>query len=317
MTVLLVDSDKNALDKIKKYLEERRFAVTVSLHGSGRDAVKFAKHHDVDAVFTRSMLDDMTGQELIDKIKHLAPQAEIRILEQNEEFLLERLLNVFPSAGGKNILDETEKKEGEARKKGGRIMTELDLRGLNRKELLKLMIEQAEEMDAEKEKYERDIEFLKSEHEKDLEFLKEENEKEKEELKKEVEELKNDLQSREIMLDEAGSIAMASLQLNGVFEAAQAACQQYIDNIRSLNIRQTEICEKKEAKVQAAIEQRLKETEQKCSEMQAEAKKKCEAMEKEAKRKAEAYWDEVSKRLKSFYDNHRELKKLLNFNSVH
>ena len=41
-----------------------------------------------------------------------------------------------------------------------------------------------------------------------------------------------ELASRQIRLEQAGSIAEAALKLNGVFEAAQAACNQYLENIR-------------------------------------------------------------------------------------
>ena len=50
--------------------------------------------------------------------------------------------------------------------------------------------------------------------------------KEVEELRAEVSELKKKLDDRQICLDKAGSIAEASVLLNGVFEAAQAAAQQ-------------------------------------------------------------------------------------------
>jgi len=43
------------------------------------------------------------------------------------------------------------------------------------------------------------------------------------------------LESREIQILEAGSIAEAALKLNGVFEAADAACKQYIENIQRLS----------------------------------------------------------------------------------
>ena len=36
------------------------------------------------------------------------------------------------------------------------------------------------------------------------------------------------------MLEQVGSITEASLQLNGVFEAAQKACEQYLENVQRL-----------------------------------------------------------------------------------
>ena len=56
--------------------------------------------------------------------------------------------------------------------------------------------------------------------------------RENEQLKKDLAEAREQLEDRRILLDEAGSIAEASLKLNGVFEATQKACQEYLDNIR-------------------------------------------------------------------------------------
>ena len=40
------------------------------------------------------------------------------------------------------------------------------------------------------------------------------------------------LRDRTIVIEQAGSIAEAALQLNGVFAAAEAAAAQYLENIR-------------------------------------------------------------------------------------
>lgn len=89
-------------------------------------------------------------------------------------------------------------------------MTDKELKRLNRSELLEMLIGQMEE-----------------------------NEK----LKIELEQAREQANSRQIAIDHAGSIAEAALTLNGVFEAAQAAAAQYLENIQ-----QTE--EKARAKAQ-------------------------------------------------------------------
>lgn len=78
-------------------------------------------------------------------------------------------------------------------------MREKGLRGLSRRELLELLISQGREMDA---------------------------------LRDELEQAKAELADRRIHVERSGSIAEAALRLNGVFEAAQAAADQYLDNIR-------------------------------------------------------------------------------------
>ena len=40
--------------------------------------------------------------------------------------------------------------------------------------------------------------------------------------------------SRELQIAQAGTMAEAALKLNGVFEAADAACKQYMENIQRL-----------------------------------------------------------------------------------
>ena len=55
-----------------------------------------------------------------------------------------------------------------------------------------------------------------------------------EELEAELAEAEKKPRERRITEREAGSIAEAALKLNGVFEAAQAAADQYLENIRTL-----------------------------------------------------------------------------------
>ena len=61
-------------------------------------------------------------------------------------------------------------------------------------------------------------------------------------LQKELDELTKKLNQKEIIINNAGSIAEASLQLNGVFDAAQKAIQQYVDNVKKQWSQQEEMC---------------------------------------------------------------------------
>ena len=54
-------------------------------------------------------------------------------------------------------------------------------------------------------------------------------------LKMQLNEMQAQLDNRQILMNEAGSIAEAALQLNGVFDAAQNAAAQYLENIRRLS----------------------------------------------------------------------------------
>ena len=78
-------------------------------------------------------------------------------------------------------------------------MTNRELRRLSRRELLTILIEQLEE-----------------------------NEK----LRSSLEKAEMELQNRQIILEQAGTMAEAALQLSGVFEAADRAAKQYLENVR-------------------------------------------------------------------------------------
>ena len=58
--------------------------------------------------------------------------------------------------------------------------------------------------------------------------------RENEGLRQQLEEAERKLADRRIQLEQAGSIAEAALRLNGVFAAAEAAAEQYLDSVRSL-----------------------------------------------------------------------------------
>lgn len=146
-------------------------------------------------------------------------------------------------------------------------MTEKDLKRLSRAELLEMLIAQSKRAD---------------------------------ELQGKLEKAEAELNSRQLKVNEAGSIAEASLRLNGVFEAAQAASQQYLENIRMLKDRQEEVCAKRDAETKAEAERLLSET-----------KASCDKMLEKAKQDSAAYWTEVSTRLESFYEEHAGLRELL------
>lgn len=56
--------------------------------------------------------------------------------------------------------------------------------------------------------------------------------KENEHLRKELHQARTRLEDRTIAVENSGSLAEAALNLNGVLQAAQAACDQYTLNIR-------------------------------------------------------------------------------------
>ncbi|MDY4206788.1 MAG: hypothetical protein SOX85_04705 [Lachnospiraceae bacterium] len=130
-------------------------------------------------------------------------------------------------------------------------------------------------------------------------------------LEDKLEQAEDKLHSRQIAIDEAGSIAEASLALNGVFDAAQAAGQQYLENIQRLSLYQEAVCAQMEQSCQEEVLQRLTETEKRCTAMETETKVKCAEMIAKAKAESRAYWDEVENRLENFCQEYTELRELL------
>lgn len=81
-------------------------------------------------------------------------------------------------------------------------MTDKELKKLTRIELLELLLEQSQEV---------------------------------ERLQKELAEVKAKLRDKNILIENSGSIAEAALKLNGVFEATQAAAEQYLENVKRVS----------------------------------------------------------------------------------
>lgn len=79
-------------------------------------------------------------------------------------------------------------------------MTDKELRRLSRRELLEMLIASAEE---------------------------------NERLRAELAQTQGELNSRRLLLKQSGSMAEAALRLNGVFEAADRAAQQYLTSVRA------------------------------------------------------------------------------------
>lgn len=155
-------------------------------------------------------------------------------------------------------------------------MKEKELRSLSRADLLQMLIDQSTEV---------------------------------QELRQRLEEAETQLQQRELALEKAGTMAEAALLLNGVFEAADKACRQYVENMelrgRSDEIQQQIIHKHRQA------EQMLQESRRKCLEMEQQTKRRCEDMLSQAKSQSQAYWDQVKSKLDTYYEEHAGLRELL------
>lgn len=164
-------------------------------------------------------------------------------------------------------------------------MIERDLKKMSRTELLELLLEQSRQLEA---------------------------------AQQELEQTRQEQEIRRLELTDAGSIAEAALRINGVFEAAQAAADQYLENIRRFEEEREALCRKAQEEGQQEAERILRETEQTCKTMEEETRRKCLLREQIAdrtcqnrKKEAETYWKTVSERLQRFYDDHAGLQEML------
>lgn len=135
-------------------------------------------------------------------------------------------------------------------------MTERELRRLSRTDLLELLLAQR---------------------------------RENEQLRCLLDQTQAQLADRTIQINNAGSIAEASLQLSGIFNAAQDSCQYYLENIKLLSERQNVVCQQ----------------------MEQETKEKCDRMVAEAEQKAQQCWDNCSVKIKQLVDSFEGLQQVM------
>ena len=145
--------------------------------------------------------------------------------------------------------------------RGETSMTEKELRRLSRTDLLELLLAQR---------------------------------RENEQLRCVLDQTQAQLADRTIKIDKAGSIAEASLQLSGIFTAAQDSCQYYLDNIRLLSERQSQICQQ----------------------MEQETKEKCDRMVAEAELKSQQCWENCSIKIKQLVASFEGLQQAMDMYSA-
>ena len=136
-------------------------------------------------------------------------------------------------------------------------MTERELRKLSRSDLLEMLVDLSEELNL---------------------------------VKQQLEATEEKLNNRQILISKAGSIAEASLMLNGVFEAAEVAGKQYVESVRHLSDHQDEIRRKIEQECKEQARRRLEEVERKCMQMEADTIERCAKMHAMAKTESPTAW---------------------------
>lgn len=110
--------------------------------------------------------------------------------------------------------------------------------------------------------------------------------KENEQLRKELHQAKSKLEDRTIAVERSGSLAEAALNLNGVFQAAQAACEQYSLNIRG-----------QADALLAQAQEKLDGADARCNEIFAQANAQADQILAQARAQAKQILEEAEKKL--------------------
>lgn len=127
------------------------------------------------------------------------------------------------------------------------------------------------------------------------------------ESEKESAALKDRLKDRELRISSSGSIAEAAIKLNGVFESAQAAADQYLQSVYMTN---SDIKEKIDAAEKYKTDL-IEAAKNKAIELLTAAEKKSQEIIREAEITATEKLKDFEKKATEFINLHDELKTLL------
>lgn len=92
------------------------------------------------------------------------------------------------------------------------------------------------------------------------------------------------LQERQIHIENVGSIAQAALELNKVFEAAQAAADEYVASVRAANKNTDAAANALRAQAEAEAEQILAQAQTEAANLKARTQKECDEQAEAAAR---------------------------------
>ena len=118
-----------------------------------------------------------------------------------------------------------------------------------------------------------------------------------------IEALRQERAKKELCLSQSGSIAEAALRINGVFEAAQAAADQYLDSVHAAN----ENIEARTAEAERQSAQILEAARKQAEEMLADADRKARQIEAEANEHAQDAWTQFQQKANDLLRAHEEL----------
>lgn len=200
-----------------------------------------------------------------------------------------------------------------------RPMKQKALKKLGRTDLLEMLIEQTKEVDR--------LKGLLADAEQQLDRQRRASETEIEGLKERLSQARLAAEqaardSREpasapaqdssvILATEVGSIAQLAMEMNGVFEAAQRAADQYLETVCHHAQRQLESASRRDSGCVDRMEKLLADTRTRCSDMEAKTIRRCEEMTEQARREAQSYWDDAYEKMEAYLGRHEEIRSVV------
>jgi hypothetical protein len=130
-------------------------------------------------------------------------------------------------------------------------------------------------------------------------------EEEIERLTEENRALTQRVEERAIILENAGSIAEASLRISGVMEAAQAGAELYLESLRAMEVEYKSRVEKAEIEAKRRAEEIVGKAEQRAA-----------ARETLEKQTVEELWKDFKGRVDQFVRAHTELDEIIHGNPL-
>lgn len=119
--------------------------------------------------------------------------------------------------------------------------------------------------------------------------------------------LRQQLEERTLRIAAAGSIAEAAVQVNGVFEAAQAAADQYLASVKAAAAEMAQKTDEAQRQREAILQDAKQQAEKIVQDAQAQA----DRLLAEAGEQAEARWAEFRKNADALIHAHDELRMLI------
>lgn len=164
-------------------------------------------------------------------------------------------------------------------------MTDKELRHLNRTDLLELLVEQTKTVES---------------------------------LRRQLEASNEKLEERKFSIQEAGSIAEASIKITDVFKAAQQAADLYLENVRSTQFNCDEMLAQAQEKAdqilsdaQAQADRIVSEAQSQSAQLLEQTRQECENMVATAQTDAANWWEQTAQDLEKFMDSQIGLRELM------